>query len=67
MNPHNTIEKLILSIKEIIDNTYKYYEIKDIDEEKKKKFEEKIKFVLENSTDQYKMEDYNINNSINKK
>ena len=67
LNPHNTIEKLILSIKEIIDNTYKYYEIKDIDEEKKKKFEEKIKFVLENSTDQYKMEDYNINNSINKK
>ena len=66
LNPHNTIEKLILSIKEIIDNTYKYYEIKDIDEEKKKKFEEKIKFVLENSTDQYKMEDYNINNFINK-
>ena len=26
-NPHNTIEKLILSIKKIIDNTYKYYQI----------------------------------------
>jgi ubiquitin-protein ligase len=36
--PHNTIEELLLQIKETIDITNKTYKLKNIDEEKKKNF-----------------------------
>lgn len=64
--PHNTIEELLLQIKETIDNTYKYYQLKNIDEEKKKCFEAKIKLILENSIDRYKTEEFNIENLVKK-